>query len=408
MSQCFKVFLLIFQSCLVATGITLGIDTFLENDHSKPYTGKKIGVITNHTAISKDGSLTIDRLLGQKHLTITKIFAPEHGFFGDLAAEKIVKDDLYEKKIPILSLYGATRRPTKEMLKDIDVLIFDMQDNGVRSYTYTSTLFYCMEEAAKYGIEVLVLDRPNPMGGEMFDGPGMVESLRSFIGYINVPYCHGMTVAELAHFFNTEYNVKCKLKSYNMKGWKRSQTFKDTDLLWVPSSPNMPEAETAFYYATTGWVGSLSLAYMGIGTTFPFKVIGAPWIDGKNLAKILNKQDLKGVIFTPFSFTPNLGSMKNILCTGVMIHITDFSIYKPMKTGCMIAGILKSIYPKETKDRLDGATNNLVSIANKALGNETFLNILKTEPFPAYKLIEEGSKDLTAFSQKREKYLLYK
>lgn len=408
MSQCFKVFLLIFQTSLFASSITLGIDTFLENDHSKTYSGKKIGVITNHTALSKDGSLTIDRLLAQKHLTITKIFAPEHGFFGDLAAEVIVKDDLYEKKIPILSLYGATRRPTKEMLKDIDVLIFDMQDNGVRSYTYTTTLFYCMEEAAKYGIEVLVFDRPNPMGGEMFDGPGLKESLRSFIGYINVPYCHGMTVAELAYFFNTEYKVKCKLKTYNMKGWKRSQTFKDTSLLWVPSSPNMPDSETAFYYATTGWVGSLSLAYMGIGTTFPFKVIGAPWIDGKNLAKILNKQDLKGVIFTPFSFTPTLGSMKNTLCNGVMIHITDFSIYKPMKTGCMIAGILKSIYPKEVKDRLDGATKNLVSIANKAIGNENFLNILKTEPFPAYKLIEEGSKDLTALSQKREKYLLYK
>ena len=192
-------------------------------------------MISNHTAISKEGILTIDRLLKEPSFKIKALFAPEHGFFGNFYAGEQVKDSIYQK-IPIHSLHGRTRRPTKEMLKHIDVLIFDIQDIGVRSYTYVSTLFYCMEEAAKYDIEVAVLDRPNPINGIVFDGPMLEKKFRSFIGYINVPYLHGMTVCELALFFNKEYNINCKLTSFLMKGWNRNLTFSDTDLLWIPTS----------------------------------------------------------------------------------------------------------------------------------------------------------------------------
>lgn len=171
------------------------------------------------------------------------------------------------------------------------------------------------------------------------------EKFRSFIGYVNIPYCHGMTVCELALFFNKEYKVGCKISCFLMNNWKRDATFIDTKLLWIPTSPNVPESDTPFYYATTGLIGELGIVNIGIGTSFPFKVVGAPWIDAIKLSHTLNNQGLDGVVFTPFYFTPKFGSLKDTKCSGVKIHITDYLSYKPIKTGNMILGILKSLYP---------------------------------------------------------------
>jgi uncharacterized protein YbbC (DUF1343 family) len=407
MLKIYKVFLFLFPLLSLHSNISLGIDAFLTEGNIKKYKGKKIGVITNHTAINRSGTLTIDRLLKEKNLTITKVFAPEHGFYGYLHAAKNVADTTYQKGLPILSLHGITRRPSKEMLKNVDVLIFDIQDIGIRPYTYTSTLFYCMEEAAKHNIELVVLDRPNPMGGDVFDGPMMEEDFRSFIGYINVPYCHGMTVCELALFFNKEYKIHCNLTACLMKGWNRKSSFYDTDLLWVPTSPNIPEADTPYYCATTGSIGELSIVNIGIGTAFPFKVIGAPWIDAKKLSHVLNGQGLPGVTFTPFYYKPLIGNMKDKICKGVKIHITDKHIYKPSKTGNMILGILKSLYPKEVNNKISHLKKGNISLFNKAMGSDKYLSILMKEDFPAFKLIEAEEKDHANFGQTRKKYLLY-
>lgn len=406
MHKGFKVFLLIFPIFCFGYEISLGIDTFLSKENIKTYAGKNIGVITNHTAISKKGVLTIDRLLNVPSLKIKAIFAPEHGFYGNIHAGKKVEDSIY-RKIPIYSLHGSTRRPTDAMLKNLDVLIFDIQDIGIRSYTYTSTLFYCMEEAAKHNIEVAVLDRPNPMGGGCFDGPMLDKQFRSFIGYINVPYCHGMTICELALFFNKEYNIGCKLTSFLMKGWQRKNIFSKTDLLWVPTSPNIPESDTPFYCATTGCIGELGIVNIGIGTSFPFKVIGAPWINAQKLSSTLNKQGLKGVIFTPFFFTPQSGSMKHMVCNGIKIHITDHLVYKPIKTGNMILGILKSLYPIKVQKKIISLQKSNISLFNKACGSDKYLSILTKENFPAYKLIETVRNENANFLSTKNKYCLY-
>ncbi|MCH9617297.1 MAG: hypothetical protein SP4CHLAM5_04190 [Chlamydiia bacterium] len=405
MSKIYKVFLFLFPLLSLQSNVSLGIDTFLSKENIKKYKGKKIGLISNHTAINKSGTLTIDLLLKEKDLTITKIFAPEHGFYGYKNAGEHVDNAVYRKGLPILSLHGATRRPTKEMLKDVDVLIFDIQDIGIRSYTYTSTLFYCMEEAAKSQIDLIVLDRPNPMGGKMYDGPMMDKDFRSFIGYINVPYCHGMTAAELALFFNQEYDIKCSLTAYLMKNWDRNKPFKDTHLLWVPTSPHIPEADSPFYCATTGCIGELGVVSIGIGTSLPFKLVGAPWINAKKLTTVLNTQALPGVIFTPFYYTPSQGAMKNMLCHGIKIHITDSTIFKPCKTGNMILGILKSLYPDKITSAISRMRKN--HLFDKAMGSDKYLSILMKEDFPAFKLIEAEEKDHASFGQTRDKYLLY-
>lgn len=407
MNRGFKVFFLLFPLYIFSSEISLGIDAFLEKETIKKYKNKRIGVITNCTALSKNGDLTIDRLLAEKDLCVKKIFSPEHGFYAIVKDHEKSQNDLYKNSIPIISLYGGQRRPTKQSLKDIEVLVFDIQDIGVRSYTYISTLFYCMEEAAKYGIEVCILDRPNPLGGINFDGPMMESRYRSFIGYINIPYCHGMTVCELALLFNREYKVNCNLTLFLMEGWDKKKNFAATKLLWTPQSPQMPESDTPFFYATTGPIGELSICSIGIGTTYPFKVIGAPWMDGEKLAKKLNNQKLPGVRFTPIRFKPNYGNSRLKVCKGVKIHITDHATYKPCKTGNMILGLLKSIYPKIVIKKLSQTSSLGTKNFNKAQGSDIYLSILSSENFPAYKLIHESEKDHAKFKKIKRKYTLY-
>jgi uncharacterized protein YbbC (DUF1343 family) len=217
-----------------------------------------------------------------------------------------------------------------------------------------------------------------------------------------------MTVCELALFFNKEYKVGCKISCFLMNNWKRDETFIDTKLLWIPTSPNVPESDTPFYYATTGLIGELGIVNIGIGTSFPFKVVGAPWIDAIKLSHTLNNQGLDGVVFTPFYFTPKFGSLKDTKCSGVKIHITDYLSYKPIKTGNMILGILKSLYPIAIQKKIISLKGEAISLFNKAYGSDKYLSILQNEIFPANKLIELAEKDTANFSLVRNKYLLYR
>ena len=336
---------LIISLCLLTissySSVELGVDLFFQSSLTSTLKGKRIGLVTNHTGVNKQLNSTFELFLqNQKGLTLAAVFAPEHGFFGHIAADKEVKSEKISG-IPIYSLYGKTRRPTEEMLKNIDVLIYDIQDIGVRSYTYASTLYYVMEEASKKNIPVIVLDRPNPLGGNIVDGPSLEEAFRSFIGYIDVPYCHGMTIGELALYFNAEYKIKCSLQVVPMKGWKRSMLFAETDLNWIPTSPYIPEADTPLFYATTGLIGELGLVNIGVGYSLPFKVIGAPWIKAEEFANKLANQNFLGVKFVPFQFTPHFGLYKGELCKGVLIVILDKKEFTPVKLQHGILGILK-------------------------------------------------------------------
>jgi uncharacterized protein YbbC (DUF1343 family) len=308
-------------------------------------------------------------------------------------------------KIPIYSLHGSTRRPTPEMLKNISLLVFDIQDIGTRPYTYISTLFYAMEEAAKAQIPVVVLDRPNPLGGLMVDGPMLEDEWRSFLGYINIPYCHGLTIGELAQYFDAEYHVGCELVVIPMVGWKRHMTFEDTGLTWIPTSPQVPDAQTAFLFPTTGLLGELQIVNIGIGYTLPFKTVGAPWIDADHFAGQLNAQNFPGVRFHPFHYTPFFGRFSGEVCHGVLILITDPSQFLPVTTQYLLMGILKTLYPAQFQKGLGEESSQRLKMFTKAAGTPEILRILKEEPYVTWKLRAVHQKERTQFMQKRQVYL---
>ncbi|MBI5345994.1 MAG: DUF1343 domain-containing protein [Chlamydiae bacterium] len=403
----FFLILFLFSTFVLYAQVELGIDLFFKEGDTSFLENKKIGIITNHTGVNSSLKSTVD-VFKEKAVNykIVAIFSPEHGFTGSAyAGEKLnhTKDE-----IPIYSLHGVAKRPTPEMLKDIDVLIYDLQETGVRPYTYFSTLCYVMEEAAKNNIKVIVLDRPNPINGVIVDGPMLEEAWRSFLGYINVAYCHGMTIGELASFFNEEYKIGCDLKVVLMKGWNRSMSYQDTGLYWTPTSPNIPEPNTPIYNATTGMLGELELVSIGIGYTLPFKIVGAPWIKAEEFAENLNKQKLPGVIFVPFHFKPFMVPYKNEECHGVRIIITDLAVYKPLTTQYFLISILKSLYPKEVQSRLSKIKDAKKKTFCQVCGSELLLDAIINEKYFAYKLMQMQEEKQKQFLQKREKYLLYK
>lgn len=399
-------FSLALSSYLHPSQIKLGIDVFFLEEYLTSLKNKNIGIITNQTGVDSSLQLTAEKFIAaakNNNYSVKAFFSPEHGFYGNAKAGAFVENNRF-CNIPVYSLHGKTRRPTKEMLQGIDVLIYDIQDIGSRSYTYATTLFYIMEEAKKYNLEIVVLDRPNPINGLIVDGPVLDNRFRSFVGYINTPYCHGMTIGEMAKYFNEEYSIGCNLTVVPMKGWKRSMSFKDTGLTWIPTSPNIPEEDSAFFYPSTGIMGELKILNIGIGYTLPFKIFGAPWMDGKLFSDKLNAQKLAGVKFIPFNFCPFYGLYKEELCGGVKIVITDKEKYKPLAVQYLILGMLKSIYPKvfiETIEKSDYAKE----LFHKINGTDEIYNILIKEPYPAWKLIEFQENQKQAFLKKREKYL---
>lgn len=386
------------------------VDVGLERIHQPPYVdllkGKKVGLITNHTGITKEMKSSIDVLLsGEKKYNyhLTAIFAPEHGLTGVSHAFETIFDTTIGK-IPVFGLHGETKRPTKKMLEHIDILLYDIQDIGSRSYTYISTLFFAMEEAAKAGIPVVVLDRPNPINGVVVDGPMLDEEWRSIVGYINVPYCHGMTVGELATLFNKEYKVGCALHVVPMSGWKRKMTFNDTGLPWIPTSPNIPEASTTYYYPMTGILGELQIVNIGIGYTLPFKLVGAPWINAEQFSQHLNEQKLPGVYFQPIHYKPFYGKCANQECHGVLIFINNHQKYRPVTTQYVIIGLLKSLYPTQFSSSLI-AMKNRQDMFSKVNGTSALYPILKDKQYIAWELRSFHKNEREAFLKIREKYL---
>lgn len=397
--------LFFFCSAYAEPVVSLGIDTFFDDGHVLALKGKKIGLVVNHTSVNRHMK-PILALFNEKHpdISIVAIFSPEHGLKGNYyAAEKTAHGE--EASIRVYSLHGETRRPNAEMLKGIDVLIYDIQCIGTRPYTYSTTLFYVMEEAAKKEIPVIVLDRPNPVGGLTVDGPMLQEEWRSFIGYINVPYCHGMTIGELACFFNAEYKVGCKLQVIPMKGWRRSMNYRETGLHWMPPSPNIPESDTPLFCLLTGGLGELHLVNIGIGFSLPFKVVGAPWIQGAVFAEKLNAQKMAGIHFQPFHFRPFWGLYKGLDCEGVLIRIVDEKIVRPLSVQYLILGMLKSLYPEEFLKRVT-LSKSSKDLFCKANGTADIYDILCQEKYPAWKLIEFQMAERKEFLERRKKYLL--
>ena len=387
--------------------VRVGLDFLFTPPYSNMLKGKRIGIITNQTAINSRKEWIVDVLKAQApkyKYTVAALFAPEHGIRGASYASDEIENSKDPQGIPIYSLHSKTRRPTPQMLQNVDLLVYDIQDAGSRSYTYITTLFYTMEEAARHNIPLIVLDRPNPINGHTVDGTMLEEKWKSFVGYVNVPYCHGMTVGELAGYFNEENKIGCDLHVVPMHGWKRRMSFQDTGLMWIPSSPNIPEADTPFYYATTGYLGELQMVNIGIGFTLPFRLVGAPWINAEKFADALNQQRFPGVVFMPYCFRPFYGKFAQEDCQGVLIFVADKTVYQPVSTQFLLIGILQSLYPKEFKLALQTGQKRREMFC-KVTGTEELYRIINEEKNIVWKLRSVHQSQRESFLAARKKYL---
>jgi uncharacterized protein YbbC (DUF1343 family)/CubicO group peptidase (beta-lactamase class C family) len=373
--------------------VLTGIDV-LERDNFKPLAGLRIGLVTNHTGRNREGRQTIDVLNKAPGVKLVALFSPEHGIRG-LADEKISDSKDEATGLPIYSLYGETRRPKPEQLKDLDALVYDIQDIGARFYTYISTLGYVLEEAAKVKLPVFVLDRPNPIGGVDVEGPVADKDKLSFISYHTIPTRHGLTIGELAQLFNRQRNIGADLRVIKMDGWRRGMWFDETNLTWINPSPNMRSLTEATLYPGVGLLETTNVS-VGRGTDTPFEIVGAPWIQGDKLADFLNQRGIPGVRFVPVRFTPNASVFKNEVCGGVNIIITDRVAFRPLVTGIEMALALRSLYPNDWK--IDSYLRLLVNA-------DTLERIKRGES--AREIVASWNAALQEFRRARAEVLLY-
>ncbi len=357
--------------------------------------GARVGLVTNQTGRTRDGRSDIDLLYHAPGVKLLRLFSPEHGIRGIL--DKAVPDDRDpETGLPIKSLYGKTRRPTKEMLRGLDTLVFDIQDIGCRFYTFISTMLYSMEEASKYGLRFVVLDRPNPIGGHRVFGPLPDPDKLGFTACERIPLVHGMTTGELARLFKARKNLEGDLFVVPVKGWKRNQWLDETDIPWVNPSPNMRSLRAAALYPGVGLLEATNLS-VGRGTPAPFEVLGAPWIDGKKLAEALNRAGLAGLRFSPHRFTPDSSKFKGESCGGIRIRITGREALRPVRLGIVLAETLHRLFPGKFE----------IARVNRLLKNDRVQAMLeKGLPFPQIRATWQ--KDLSAFQKERKKALLYR
>jgi uncharacterized protein YbbC (DUF1343 family) len=312
--------------------VTLGDDVFVR-DAWRELNGRTIGIVTNPSGILSTGEHVVDAIHRNGRIAVKALFGPEHGIRGAVGAGEIVGSSVDEKTgLPVYSLYGATRHPTQAMLDGIDVLLFDIQDVGARPYTYVSTMAYVMESAAQYGKEVWVLDRPNPIGGVLLDGPVLDPKFKSFIGLYPIPERHGMTAGELARMDNEHFKIGCKLRVIPMQGWSREMIWADTGLKWIATSPNMPYARTTLVYLATGLVDEAGVNN-GIGTDKPFEYAGGYSFDPAAFRDALAARKIPGVEFEPADWSPARGFWAGKTLHGVQLNVTDPHVFPSVRTA---------------------------------------------------------------------------
>jgi len=374
--------------------VQVGLDV-LESEKFAPLRGKHVGLITNHTGLDALGRSTVDLLSHAPGVQLVALFSPEHGLAGN-NDERVASTKDAATGLPIYSLYAETRRPTDAMLQGIDTLVFDVQDAGVRFYTYTTTMAYCMEEAAKHNIAFYVLDRPNPLGGEVVEGPVLDADKTSFTGYYPLPVRYGLTIGELAQFLNTENHINCELHVIAMKNWHRNYFYESTGSRWVPPSPNLRTLKGSILYPGLEILQSAGVS-VGRGTETPFEEFGAPWINGDEVATELNARHLPGLRFTGQPFIPVVGLYGGQRCGGVAVRVTDKQTVRSMSMGIEIAAVLKKLYP----------TNFDPAKLLFLVANADTIRQLQEGTSPE-QIVASWSNQLNDFDTLRRKYYLYK
>lgn len=407
-AQTLLIIFLVLQTALHAQKISLGIDVLQKNNFSL-LAGKRVGLITNHTGVNSKLQSTVDLFKRANNFKLISVFSPEHGLKGMIGAGQLYDDYIDTSTgIKYYSLYGKTQKPTTEMLDGIDLLVYDIQDIGVRSYTYISTLGLAMEAAAENKIEFVVLDRPNPLGGLRIEGNVVEDDFVSFVSRYKIPYVYGLTCGELAVLINSKRaignKIKCILKVVKMEGWNRNMKFSDTGLIWVPTSPNVPYHETPSYIAGTGILGELVVFGIGITYTLPFQTFAAEWINADTLSARMNSLNLPGVLFRPLSYKPLYGDWKDKILNGVQIHITDYERVNLLELQFYFLQEHNQLYPDKNPFTL--ATADRLKMFDLVLGTDRVRKKF-SKHFRVKNIHKFLRKDLDWFRKLAKRYHLY-
>ena len=387
--------------------VKTGIEVLRENNFNI-LEGKRVGLLTNPTGVDRKLKSTIDILFEAPNVNLTTLFAPEHGVRGDEYAGARIDNTKDEKTgLPVYSLHGKVKKPTPEMLANVDVIIYDIQDIGCRSYTFISSLGLLMEAAAENGKEVVVLDRPNPLGGHKIEGPLVRSGFHSFVSQYSIPYIYGLTCGELAIYLNEKglTKAKCALTVVPMEGWRRDMTFDQTGLKWVLTSPHIPQFTTTYFYPLSGIVGELNALSVGVGYTLPFELFGAEWIHQDSLVRRMNALQLPGLLFRPIVYRPFYAFGSGKLMRGVQVYITDFEKAVLSEVQFYVMQELHKLYPDKNPFLL-GSLKNYKMFDNVCGTDQVRIQFSKRFLFEDIR--ELWRKDVEAFRKSSKRYWLYK
>ncbi len=402
--------LITFLTSCHATGqvVETGIEVMAGNNFDI-LQGKRVGLVTNPTGVDRNLRSTVDIINSAPGVKLTALYGPEHGVRGEFTAGEYVESETDPGTgLPVYSLYGKTRKPSPDMLNNIDILVYDIQDIGSRSYTFISTLGLLMEAAAEKGIPVVVLDRPNPLGGIRMEGAVTRPGFFSFVSQFAIPYLHGMTVGELAMFLNGEgmlaNGTRCDLHVVKMNGWSRKMMFEETGLQWIPSSPHVPHRDTPLYYPATGIAGELYAVSIGVGYTIPFQTFAAEWINADSLAAALSALKLPGVIFRPVHYKPYYSTLQGKLVHGVQIHLTEPSEAPLSLIQFYIMQEAHRLWPDENLFEICDPSRH--QMFDKVCGTDEVRKAF-TRAFRVDDIMTLWNSDIPAFRAKASKYFLY-
>ncbi len=385
--------------------VRLGSDLLLASTRLR---GSRVGVVCNHASLDRGFEHIVDRLATAEDVTLAAIFGPQHGFRSDVQDNMIEtphRDDP-SRRVPVYSLYSETREPTAEMLRGLDVLVIDLQDIGARIYTYIYTMANCLRACGRHGVPVIVCDRPNPIGGTDVEGAALVPGFESFVGLFPIPMRHGMTIGELARLFNDSFGIGADLEVVPMQGWQRQMYADDTDLPWVMPSPNMPTLDTAIVYPGTVLFEGVLLSE-GRGTTRPFELVGAPWVEAERFARAMNAMALPGVFFRPAVFEPTFQKHAKQTCGGCQIHVLDRAAFRPVLTGVALIDAFRRADPasfawREPPYEYEHDKRPFDILA----GSDTLRRQIEAG-VPVTEIAASWQRDEAAFRALRQPYLLY-